>query len=118
MRKAPDCRGKHHSMDRFLEICLLVLLAKGPGHGYGFIEQLGRFGFQSKEFNVGTLYRILRKLEHDGLVFSTWEAGQQGPKKRPYESTNVGREELEEWISVLKARRERIDNLISIYREG
>ena len=83
-------------MERFLEVCLLLLLFEEPGYGYGLIEQLEHFGFLQEELNVGSLYRVLRKMENEKLVISDWEESDQGPRKRTYEITNVGKNELDD----------------------
>jgi len=109
------CDHKPHHMERFLEVCLLLLLYDEIGYGYGLAEQLSHFGFSEMDLNVSTLYRTLRKMEHDGLVTSLWEAGGQGPRRRVYEITEGGKSELEQWIKVLKVRKARIETLVGAY---
>lgn|GEM_PF-201808 len=109
------CNGKHHKMERFLEICLLLLLYDEVGYGYGLIEQLAFFGFSEDELNVSTLYRTLRKMEKEELVTSLWEEGGPGPKRRVYKITQNGKKELKQWIQILKARRSRIERVIGRY---
>jgi PadR family transcriptional regulator PadR len=105
-------------MERFMEVCLLLLLYEEAGHGYGFIEQLSYFGFSEEQLNVGTLYRTLRKMEKEGSVISVWEEGGQGPKKRVYKITDNGKRELGNWIQFLKDRKARIDKLIKKYESS
>ena len=109
-----DC--KHNKMERYLEVSLLLLLSENENHGYGLIEDLIFFGF-SEELNVGSLYRTLRKMEKNNLVSSHWEKGDSGPRKRVYEVTEVGREELSYWVDVMKMRKQRIQNLIDRYKK-
>jgi PadR family transcriptional regulator, regulatory protein PadR len=109
------CNDKSHHMERFLEVCLLLLLYDEIGYGYGLIEQLVEFGFSPEDLNVSTLYRTLRKMEGEGLVTSMWEESDQGPKRRVYEITREGKENLHQWIGVLKKRKRRIENLIGQY---
>ncbi len=109
------CSNKPHHMERFLEVCLLLLLYDEIGYGYGLIEQLSYFGFAVEDLNVSTLYRTLRKMETEGLVTSQWAEGGQGPKRRVYEITVKGQSELDHWIRILKVRRARIESLISAY---
>jgi len=109
------CQGARHHMERFMEICLLLLLYQEASHGYTLAEQLDTFGFSKKELNMGSLYRTLRKMEKDALVSSCWEEGRQGPKKRVYQITEAGKRNLGNWIEVLKKRRERISKLINYY---
>ena len=109
------CEENYHQMERFMEVCLLMLLYKEPGYGYGLIDQLGYFGFIEDKLNVSTLYRTLRKMEKHGLVESSWKEGAQGPQKRVYKITDEGKEELRNWIQILKLRKERINKLIDSY---
>ena len=109
------CNGKPHHMERFLEVCLLLLLYDEIGYGYGLIEQLASFGFSEAGLNMSTLYRTLRKMEKEGLVTSQWEEGGQGPKRRVYEITKDGKNELDQWIGILKIRKSRIEVLINQY---
>jgi len=102
-------------MERFLEMCLLLLLFEKPGYGYGLIEQLEYFGFLQEELNVGSLYRVLRKMENEKLVISDWEKSAQGPRRRTYEITNTGKKELDQWIIILKTRVSRIEKFIERY---
>lgn len=116
-KQSSFCKRKPHTGERFLEVCLLVLLSKEQGHGYSLLDQTTRFGFSQEEVNGSTLYRTLRKMENDEWVSSLWEAGLQGPKRRIYCITDNGRKELEDWIVILKSRKERIEKLIINYEE-
>ncbi|WP_422487175.1 PadR family transcriptional regulator [Gudongella sp. DL1XJH-153] len=111
------CSSKSHKMERFLEVCLLLLLYDEAGYGYGLIEQLEYFGFSQDELNVSTLYRTLRKMEKEGLVSSLWEEGGQGPRRRVYEITDSGKRNLEQWIKILEIRKARIEKLILKYED-
>lgn len=111
------CDGKTHTMERFLEACLLLLLYDEAGYGYGLIEQLAYFVFPAETLNVSTLYRTLRKMEKDELVTSAWQSGGQGPKRRVYLITENGKKSLDDWVEILSERRKRIDKLIHCYNE-
>ena len=119
MKKRHDlfCKGKPHHMERFLEVCLLMLLYDKMGYGYGLVNQLYLYGFTENELNVSTLYRTLRKLEKENFVTSMWEEGGPGPKRRVYKITEAGKKELDQWIHILKLRKARIEKLISTYDE-
>lgn len=111
------CSNKGYGMDRFMEVCLFLLLREGEMHGYGLAEQLQAFGFSPEDLNVSTLYRTLRKMEREGFVISDWQEGQQGPKKRVYNITAEGEKNLEEWIQILRYRKARIEKVLAIYGE-
>jgi DNA-binding PadR family transcriptional regulator len=106
------CNEKHNKMERFMEVCLLCFLYEEPGYGYGLIQKLTLFGFTERTISLGSLYRTLRKMEKEGMVCSVWEQGSQGPKRRVYNITENGKEELKRWISVLKTRVVWIEKLI------
>ncbi len=110
-------RDKKHKMERFLEVCLLVLLYDEAGYGYGLIEGLEGFGFSREELNVSTLYRTLRKMEKEHLVSSFWEEGGPGPRRRVYEITSEGKGNLDQWMNILEGRKKRIEKLINKYDE-
>jgi PadR family transcriptional regulator PadR len=111
------CDIKYHKMERLLEICLLLLLFENEGYGYGLIEQLSDYGFTGEDLNIGSLYRTLRKLEDQDLVSSVWKEANQGPKRRVYTITDRGKEELHNWLPVLKERKARIEQVIATYEK-
>lgn len=108
---------KHPNMERFLKVCLMVLLYDDVGYGYGLMEGLSFFGFSEDQLNVSTLYRTLRKMEKEKLLASNWEIGGPGPKKRVYSLTENGKKELKQWIYLLNDRKTRIEKLINRYNE-
>jgi len=109
-------KGKNHKLDKFMEVCLLLLLQKEITHGYVLADELTYFGFSKNDLNIGTLYRTLRKMEKKSLVTSFWEKGIHGPKKRVYTITDNGKKELENWIQILESRKKGIEKLIKSYK--
>ena len=112
------CSGKGHSMERFMEVCLLLSLREGPLHGYGLAEHLVQYGFSQEDLNISTLYRTLRKMESEGFVVSDWELGGQGPKKRVYRITSEGEADLDDWINILRHRKSRIEKVLDVYGQA
>src|SRR5215472_168766 len=87
--------GRHYEVGqpkRFLQPCLLLLIAESPAHGYDLLDRLAEFGF---ERDPGGLYRALRTMEGDGLVRSEWQLSSVGPGRRHYELTCRGHEQLQ-----------------------
>ncbi|MDP3386557.1 MAG: PadR family transcriptional regulator [Eubacteriales bacterium] len=107
----------NHKMERFLEVCMLLLLYDEVGYGYGLISQLEYFGFSQDELNVSTLYRTLRKMEKEELVTSFWEDGGPGPRRRVYKITQNGKKNLDQWVKILKIRKSMIEKLIGKYED-
>ena len=104
-------------IERFIEPCLLLLLAEKPTHGYELMENLSRFDFDPRCMDPGQIYRALRRMEKDELVKSAWETGEAGPARRSYEVTNEGLEFLDAWMTILKKRVQIIEKLIKQYNE-
>ena len=69
-------------------ILVLTSLADGPKHGYALIKDIEVFA--GVTLGAGTLYGALAKLERAGLV----EALPASDRRRPYQITAAGREEL------------------------
>ena len=97
----------------FLRPCLLLLLREGEAHGYQLLEQLGVFGFDQSD--PGSLYRVLRKLESDGCVTSSWEPSGTGPPKRVYGLSETGVAELDRRATDLAEGERRIDAFLDRY---
>ena len=95
--------------------CLLLLLQRGPAHGYSLLDDLSQFGFDPTSLDPSLLYRTLRDMEAAGLVTSRWVDESLGPQKRDYVITPWGAEQLHHWIADLRRTRDEIDKLVSAY---
>ena len=89
-----------------LDLLLLVVLDKGPAHGYAVIESLRRRSGGLFDLPEGTIYPALHRLEHQGLLHSRWQEG-SGRRKRVYQLTPKGEQALAkrraEWRKFSKA---------------
>ena len=74
-----------------LVLCVLADL-KAPTYGYGLIEKLSHTGIS---IEANTLYPLLRRLEDQGLLASTWNTDGAKPRKY-YDLTDFGNEVLGE----------------------
>lgn len=101
-------------IERFAEPAVLLLLAEGRSHGYQLADHLEEL-LDEGRVDFGNLYRLLRALEEEGLVASTWSEEAPGPQKRVYELTGEGAALLDAWAASLRARRERIGALLARY---
>ncbi len=80
-----------------LELCALRILADGPTYGYAIATRLAESGVG--EVKGGTLYPLLGRLETAGLVETQWRAGEQGPGRKYFSLTALGRTTLNERLS-------------------
>lgn len=81
-------------------LCVLANLSE-PTYGYGLIEKLTNTGIS---IEANTLYPLLRRLEGQGLLESSWDTGGAKPRKY-YNLTTFGKEVLIElkkhWYSTV-----------------
>jgi len=75
-----------------LDALILAIIASGPIHGYGVIEELRSRSGGELAVPEGTVYPALHRLERGGLLSSTWSDG--GRKRRVYSLTRSGKREL------------------------
>jgi poly-beta-hydroxybutyrate-responsive repressor len=99
-----------------VEPALLLLLAERGAHGYELLDRLAEL-LPGERIDMGNLYRLLRALEHDGLVRSEWDESVPGPAKRTYELTDEGRGLLRAWAKALLETREVVEAFIDRYGE-
>ena len=104
-------------LERFTEPAVLLVLRDVPGHGYELLEQLQTL-MPNERIDMGNLYRILRSLEREGLVTSTWDEEAPGPAKRIYVITQSGRRVLAQWVDAFKKIEQQIAVFTKRYAEG
>jgi PadR family transcriptional regulator, regulatory protein PadR len=119
MRHGPRSRRRHGGrwrvfarVERFTEPALLLLLRERPAHGYDLLERLPELTGEQR-VEMGNLYRLLRAVEDEGLVSSTWSDG-----KRTYALTDQGRQLLDQWATALRHSLERTERFLERYEEG
>jgi len=74
-------------------LCVLANI-KEPTYGYSLIEKLSKTGVS---IEANTLYPLLRRLEGQGLLASTWNTDGAKPRKY-YALTDFGKEVLGELV--------------------
>jgi PadR family transcriptional regulator, regulatory protein PadR len=103
-------------LERFTEPAVLLVLRDSPGHGYELLEQLQAL-MPNERIDMGNLYRILRSLEREGLVSSTWDENAPGPAKRIYVITQSGRRVLAQWVEAFKKIEQQIKAFADRYEQ-
>jgi PadR family transcriptional regulator PadR len=76
-----------------LDLLLLSVLARGPGHGYQLITRLRESSEGAFELPEGTVYPALHRLEGAGLLASSWDLA-SGRRRRVYQLTAAGQEAM------------------------
>jgi PadR family transcriptional regulator PadR len=116
-QKRSQHRPHQGKKDRYMQPSILMGLYTKPSYGYELIQTIQRFGFVEGQAPPGMIYRHLRQLEEDGLVFSNWETEGVGPAKRIYQLTDEGRQMLAIWIGYMEKQAKNLSDLIKEYYE-
>jgi transcriptional regulator len=77
------------------ELLILSLLARRPMHGYELSKLIDARSAGAVRFKVASLYPLLYRLEHAGLIQGRWveKAGQR--RRRHYRVTAEGQKRLD-----------------------
>lgn len=101
-------------IERFVEPCILLLLAEQNRHGYSLRDELVQREFVD-DVDFGHLYRTLRRMEEAGLVSSEWAEEGPGPLKRVYRIAPAGRKLLQAWATSLRQTKQLLDKFLRAY---
>lgn len=89
------------------ETLILALLDEQPLHGYGIAKRIEEKSAGALQFHVTSLYPILYKLEHQGLVRSDWRQPDGERRRKYYALTGAGEAMLHQrrasWRSFIDA---------------
>lgn len=87
-----------------LQLVTLSLVDE-PRYGYDLVRLLSQAGFEVEE---GTLYPILRRLEQQGVLVSTWDTAGARPRKY-YALSDEGRRQRDELTQAWRRVRDATD---------
>ena len=93
---------------------LLLLRSSTRGYGYDLRRELSLRGMS---LDPAVLYRSLRDMESAGLIASSWMHSEEGPRRRVYTITAVGRAELGRVAGLVRDSRDAQDAFLVAYRE-
>lgn len=75
-----------------LELCVLSLLDRKDFYGYELVEHISKF----IDISEGTIYPLLRKFRKEGYVDNYLQESQEGPPRKYYKLTQLGKKTYEE----------------------
>ena len=102
----------------WIQFLVLRLLYERPMHGYQLIGELEGRGFVVQgRFRTGSIYTILKRMEHRGLLSSEEGRSESGRPRKTYEITPTGVEALKMGLRGVIRRKQIMDDLASFYRE-
>ena len=84
-----------------LNLCVLALLDKKDMYGYELVQAIS----EQIELSEGAVYPLLRRLTNEGYFTTYLMESTEGPPRKYYQLTDVGKEELcklkSEWKSFI-----------------
>jgi PadR family transcriptional regulator PadR len=93
-----------------IQYCVLALLRDEDRYGFELTRALAESdGLVTSE---GTVYPLLARLRHEGLVDTSWQESTQGPPRRYYRLTPDGREALDAFVAQWRRFRDAIDGVL------
>lgn len=111
--------GRRQAWRRFTAPAVLLLLHDESAHGYGLLARLPEvFPSATEVPDAGSVYRLLRVLEADGVLTSSWNAPGAGPGRRMYALTDVGRAQFEEWTVEVEREVASLGQLLAALRKA
>jgi len=99
-----------------LEFCLLNLLADGEKYGYEIVQSLE--AVEELATSESTVYPILARLSKDGYLKVRVAPSPQGPPRRYFSLTVLGRHRLREMNGYYDELSASIERLRNASREG
>jgi len=100
-----------------VEFALLGFLVESPAHGYELRDRLSAGLGAFWRIASSQLYQVLHRLEEEGWVDASVEAGATGPSRTVYHITEKGRSAFWSWAAspVRHVRRIRVEFLAKLY---
>ena len=80
-------------------LTLLGLLEREPSHGYDLKRDYDAFFGRGKQLPFGQVYATLGRLARDGKVSAGEAEPGEGPDRKRYAITEMGRAEVDEWLA-------------------
>ncbi len=108
------CACSGGNLPRFVQPVLLALLAQEPAHGYALMQRLENTGlFAPQSPDMTGCYRMLRDMERSGVLASVPCRG-EGPSRKKYVVTALGRRCLKRWIASLSENRDHLERVLGL----
>jgi PadR family transcriptional regulator, regulatory protein PadR len=78
-----------------LELCVLATLDKKDCYGYEMVYEISK----NISISEGTIYPLLKRLKKDGLLTSYLKESQEGPSRKYYRITDLGKQKKEKLVA-------------------
>ncbi|MFB3895116.1 MAG: PadR family transcriptional regulator [bacterium] len=76
-------------------LLILRVLVSAPSYGYQIVKRMNDIAGDLFQWQEGTVYPVLHKLEQEKLIRGQWQTADSGRKRKYYYITAKGREALQ-----------------------
>jgi DNA-binding PadR family transcriptional regulator len=113
------CACSGNSLARLVRPAVLALLAGQGSYGYELDRRLSEVAFfRNAPPDTSGVYKVLKAMEREGILRSSWQSGDEGPRRRRYSLTDKGDACLKQWIETLEDYRGQIDGLLRLVQRN
>lgn len=107
------CSGKN--LSKLVQPSILAIVRSGPAHGYAITRRIAeQYTFPPGAPKHSGIYRLLRRMEADGLLKSHLEDAKAGPARRVYSIAPEGEACLRRWIESLSRYKQAIESFLEL----
>lgn len=93
-----------------LDLCILALIDEGPCYGYEIVRRLEERGLVL--VREGSIYPLLSRLQRARYIEGYLVPSTEGPQRKYYRITEVGRRALRSWVSEWEEFAESVDKVV------
>ncbi len=91
-----------------LSMCVLAILSRNDRYGYELVSLIS----QNIELSVGTIYPLLSRMRREGLIESETRDSPDGPSRKYYHLTELGKTELMESVAAWRKFSDGIEQIL------
>ena len=102
---------------RWMQFLILRIVYEKSSYGYEIIKKIEEVSDGRHKIESGAMYTILRRMEQNEVVISSWKKSKDGPDKRMYKVTKKGKKYLKAWLETIIERKNMIDKMATFYDE-
>ena len=103
------------SQGTWIQLLILRILYETKLHGYALIEKINSFQSGRRPIQPGSLYTILRRMEKDGLLDSTWDDKNSRLNRRVYTLSESGVQRLKDGRTMVKNQLDILNDIQKFY---
>ena len=114
-----ECSCSGRTLTRLVRPAAMAAVARGPIHGYLIAQRLEEMPmFAEHPPDHAGIYRMLKAMEDNGLVVSSWDLEDSGPARKRYELTADGKRCLRRWQQTIRDYRQALRELLGEIRQS